>query len=111
MGAPFSGHCLNAYHKVPILATSFDHSAYRWQTFPSLTLATIGAVATFPITLTNNMPESRPITYGRGGAGNVTSKPLSPALGPQTTPTLPGQLCSDSVRFIRPCKPSGVERG
>jgi len=34
------------------------------------------------------MPESRPITYGRGGAGNVTSKPLSPALGPQTTPTL-----------------------
>lgn len=34
------------------------------------------------------MPEGRPVTYGRGGAGNVTSKPRSPALEPQTTPTL-----------------------
>ncbi|KAK5341276.1 hypothetical protein LTR98_002068 [Exophiala xenobiotica] len=34
------------------------------------------------------MPESKPIMYGRGGAGNVTSKPISPALKPQTTPTL-----------------------
>ncbi|KIW17455.1 hypothetical protein PV08_04649 [Exophiala spinifera] len=38
------------------------------------------------------MPEGRPFTYGRGGAGNVTSKPRSPALEPQTTPTLKSQM-------------------
>ncbi|KAI1614436.1 hypothetical protein EDD36DRAFT_418268 [Exophiala viscosa] len=34
------------------------------------------------------MPESRPISYGRGGAGNVTTRDRSPIPGTQTTPTL-----------------------
>jgi hypothetical protein len=35
------------------------------------------------------MPESRPITYGRGGAGNITSRDRSsPVPDTQTTPTL-----------------------
>lgn len=41
--------------------------------------------------LTSNMSKAA-VTYGRGGAGNVTSKPIqSPLIEPQTTPTLKSQ--------------------